>query len=166
MTDIGKFKGTLHFLIGKMGAGKSTFSKKLAEDSGYILISEDDWLARLYPDEINSFDDYINRHCRLLSLLAVHVKHILNAGNSVILDFPGNTAETRAWFKAVAHSANAPLVAHYIKASDEKCLAQIKIRRVEQPKRAKFDTPEVFQQVNSFFEEPTEAEGLFINLVE
>ncbi len=166
MADKSTSKGTLHFLIGKMGAGKSTYSKKLAVDTGYILISEDKWLAQLFPDEINNFDDYINRHRRLLSLLEDHIKQILKAGSSVILDFPGNTVETRTWFKAVAQSANAPLLAHYIKASDEKCLAQIKIRRVEQPIRAKFDTPEVFQQVNRFFEEPTDAEGITVNLAE
>lgn len=49
--------GTLIFLRGKMGAGKSTQSKKLSKDIGVILISEDSWLEHLCPEEINSFED-------------------------------------------------------------------------------------------------------------
>lgn len=49
-------KGTLIFFCGKMGAGKSTLSRQLAEAENCILISEDAWLAALYPDEIKDFD--------------------------------------------------------------------------------------------------------------
>ncbi|WP_145974153.1 AAA family ATPase, partial [Thalassobacter stenotrophicus] len=40
--------GTLIFFCGKMGAGKSTLAKRLAEEKGAVLISEDDLLSKLY----------------------------------------------------------------------------------------------------------------------
>ena len=35
----------LHFLCGKIGAGKSTLAAALASQPGALRISEDDWLA-------------------------------------------------------------------------------------------------------------------------
>ena len=45
-------KGFLTFFCGKMGAGKSTMSRDIAKQTGAILLSEDEWLAAIYPDEI------------------------------------------------------------------------------------------------------------------
>ncbi|MBT72485.1 MAG: cell division protein ZipA, partial [Gammaproteobacteria bacterium] len=39
-------------------------------------------------------------------------------------------------------------------------------RRIEQPERAKFDTRIVFNEVNKFFQEPSESEGLNIQVIE
>lgn len=47
--------GSLLLFCGKMGAGKSTEAKKIALERNAVLISEDDWLATLYPDQIKSF---------------------------------------------------------------------------------------------------------------
>ena len=105
-------KGTLHFFIGKMGAGKTTFSRKLSDETDAVLVSEDDWLTQLYPDEINNLEDYLNRHIRLLAVMRKHVQQILESGSSVVLDFPGNTFETRKWFLSVSEAAEAPHVAH------------------------------------------------------
>ncbi|MCG3714684.1 ATP-binding protein, partial [Aliarcobacter butzleri] len=42
-----------------MASGKSTLSKKLAEENNAILLSEDEILKKLYPDEIKTIEDYI-----------------------------------------------------------------------------------------------------------
>lgn len=162
--------GMLYFMIGKMGAGKSTYSLKLAAETGAILISEDDWLNALYPDEIKNFDDFLVRHRKLLNLLGPHVKSILEGtskktGTSVILDFPANTVESRQWFLSLAHAVNAPHTAVYIEASNERCIEQVAKRALVQPERAKFDTPETFAMVNKFFEHPMESEGLNVRLI-
>ncbi len=47
--------GTLYFFYGKMGAGKSTKSKQLAIEKHAVLLSEDEWLSSLYPNQITSF---------------------------------------------------------------------------------------------------------------
>ena len=158
--------GTLHFMIGKMGAGKSTFSHAFAEEYGCVLISEDTWLSQLYPDEIHTFDDFLIRHKKLLKVLGPHVTSILRSGASVIMDFPANTVDSRRWFIDTATKAGAEYKAIYIQASDELCLRRIEKRTIEQPERAKFDTPEVFESVNRFFEEPTENEKLTVQVVQ
>ena len=45
---------TLHLLCGKIASGKSTLAKTLATEHAAIVLSEDHWLATLYPGEIRS----------------------------------------------------------------------------------------------------------------
>lgn len=91
--------GSLLLFCCKMGAGKSTEAKKIALERNAVLISEDDWLATLYPDQIKSFEDYINYSGLLRSLLKVHVQNILQAGATVVMDFPANTKKTASMVK-------------------------------------------------------------------
>lgn len=42
-----------------MGSGKSTKAQIVAKEMDAILLSEDEWLATIYPDEIIDFESYI-----------------------------------------------------------------------------------------------------------
>lgn len=154
--------GTLIFFCGKMGAGKSTKSKQVAAERNAVLISEDEWLATLYPSEISTFDEYLHCSKRLKPLVQTHVENILRAGTNVVMDFPANSKRQRGWFKQLISNAESPYELYYLKASDELCLKQIAQRQIEQPERAIFDTEAVFNQVNKYFETPHESEGLKI----
>ena len=158
--------GSLTFLCGKMGAGKSTLSACLAEEEGAVLLSEDDWLAALYPDEITSFDDYLDRAKRLRPLMRGLVLQLLKSGTDVVMDFPANTVKQRKWFLDLADEAGAAHTLVYLEASDETCLERLAKRRTEQPARAKFDTPEVFRHITQFFEEPQDGEGMLIQRID
>ena len=52
-------KGSLTFFCGKMGAGKSTKARDIAQQSNAVLLCEDEWLQSLYPSQIKSLADYI-----------------------------------------------------------------------------------------------------------
>ena len=158
-------KGTLIFFCGKMGAGKSTYSKKLASELNAVFLSEDDWLSAMYPEEIKGFDDYIKYSSRLKPLLKEHVRRILNSDVSVVLDFPGNTKKQRAWFKEIFSEAQIPHKLIYLKAEDQLCLKRLEQRRQDSPERARFDTEEIFNQVTSYFQAPTDDEGFTIEVV-
>jgi predicted kinase len=158
-------RGTLKFFCGKMGAGKSTKSQQIARELDAILLSEDDWLATIYPEEIRNFGDYIKFSSRLKPLLLDHVRSILNAGISVVMDFPANTTSQRKWFKEVLSNSGIPHKLIFLDVDDHLCLEQIKRRRETHPERAQFDTEEVFYQVTSYFERPSEEEGFEIEIV-
>ncbi|MFN3188762.1 MAG: AAA family ATPase [Candidatus Paceibacteria bacterium] len=134
--------GTLIFFCGKMGAGKSTLSAKIAGERGGVLISEDEWLAALFPGEIKDFNDYISYSARLKPVLRSHVEQMLMAGTTVVLDFPGNTRKQRAWFKSIYSQYGIPHELYYVAVDDEVCLKQLKQRQKERPERARFDTEE------------------------
>lgn len=152
--------GTLTFFCGKMGAGKSTAANQLAKQFNAVLLSEDEWLDSLYPDQINTFDDYIKYAARIKPLVKQHVQSILQTGISVVMDFPANTVMQRAWLLSVASEVKAEHEMVYLRVSDEQCLRQIAKRRQEQPERSAFDTEAVFHQVTRYFEAPVQSEGI------
>ncbi|WP_426381532.1 AAA family ATPase [Mammaliicoccus lentus] len=155
--------GTLYFFTGKMGTGKSTTAKKLEINKNAILLSEDDWLSQLYPNEITTFDDYLKYSKLIKPLLKEHIQRILKVGSNVVLDFPGNTKAQRSWLLSIATEIKANHELIFLNIDDEKCLERIKKRSIEEPSRKNFDTKETFEYVTSFFEEPLLSEGLNIN---
>ena len=152
-------RGTLTFFTGKMGAGKTTRSKQLAAAHNAVLLSEDDWLAALYPNQISSLDDYLQYSGRLKVQFRHLVQSILISGTDVVMDFPGNTRRQRAWFRQLAEEVNAPVKLVFLEVSDAVCLERIAQRAIEQPERAATDTAELFHQVTRYFEAPGEDEA-------
>lgn len=157
--------GKLFYFCGKMGAGKSTESKKVAVTINGVLISEDDWLSALYPEQILSFDDYIQYSNLLKPLIKTHVQHLLRIGTNVVLDFPANTKKQRQWFKQLTTEVSADSELIYLEAENELCLTHIAQRRIEQPSRSAFDTEEVFHHVNQYFEAPTPNEVYSLTVI-
>ncbi|MDN4525749.1 AAA family ATPase [Fictibacillus fluitans] len=157
-----KQSGTLYFFCGKMGAGKSTKSKQLAMEKHAVLLSEDEWISSLYPNLVESFEDYLKFSAQLKPLLKKHIQNILSVGTDVVMDFPGNTKKQRKWFLDIAKEVHASHQLIFLNLNNEQCLRQIAQRRIEQPERASFDTEAVFIHVTNFFEPPEASEGLHI----
>jgi predicted kinase len=155
-------KGTLTFFCGKMGAGKSTKSKIIALKKNAVLVSEDIWLEAHYPNQINSFEEYVKFSLRIKPFVKLHVQQILKSGTNVVMDFPANTCKQREWFKQLCSQIKCEHELIFLDVSDEQCLSHIAKRRKEQPQRAKFDTETVFNHVTKFFEYPSENERLNI----
>lgn len=158
--------GTLILFSGKMGAGKSTQSKRVSVERNAVLISEDEWLAKLYPNQIVSLDDYVHYSLLLKPLLRSHVLDILKTGTSVVMDFPANTIKQRNWFKDLIRDANAPNELIYLNVSNDICLKQIEKRRLEQPQRAIYDTEAMFNEVTQYFQAPDNKEGFNLIVLE
>lgn len=157
--------GVLTFFCGKMGAGKSTKAVEIALESNAVCLSEDEWLASLYPNKIASLDDYIKYSNRLKPQIKKLVQAILSLGTNVILDFPANTLSQREWFRSIFSEIKAPHNLVYIDCPNEICLRQIEKRRAESPERAATDTAKMFEQVTKYFIEPSSEEGFYITRV-
>lgn len=155
-------KGTLTFFCGKMGAGKTTKSKIVSLEKNAILLSEDDWLEAHYPNQINSFDDFIKFSTLIKPFVKSHVQQILNTGTNVVMDFPANTKKQREWFKQLCDEIKCNHELVFLDLSDEQCLVQIAKRREEQPHRAQFDNEDTFKHVTQYFEAPLTSEDLNI----
>ncbi|MEA5598036.1 ATP-binding protein [Rivularia sp. UHCC 0363] len=151
-------KPTLHFFCGKMASGKSTLARSIAEENNAVLIAEDDWLSKLYPEEINDFDDYLKYSPRLKAILVQHIQYLLLQGISIVLDFPGNTPKQRNWFRSIFDSVQANHLLHYVAASDELCKQQLKMRSQEKSEGSAFTTDAEFEAVTKYFQPPTPEE--------
>src|SRR5262245_63104513 len=114
-------KAKLFFLCGKMASGKSTLARELAKRKDAVLLVQDEFLDALYPEEIIDVPDFARCSARLRSALAPHICALLSKGVSVVLDFPGNTKDQRAWFRSLFEIANVEHELHFIDASDALC---------------------------------------------
>jgi AAA domain len=65
------------------------------------VISEDGWLQAVYGDEMHSIADYLRLAAKLRSVMGPHIAALLNAGLTVIFDFPANTVAQRCWMRDI-----------------------------------------------------------------
>ncbi|WP_353179885.1 AAA family ATPase [Delftia acidovorans] len=149
---------TLHMVCGKIGSGKSTLARQLAAGPGTVLVSEDSWLAGLYPGEMQSVADYVRCSTRLKGLMGAHVQALLDAGVSVVLDFPANTLEGRGWARSVFEKVGAAHRLHFLDVPDEVCKQRLRVRNAagEHPFQA---SDEQFDMITSYFVAPSDEEG-------
>lgn len=158
-------KGKLVFLTGKMGSGKSTFAIRCSIEIDAVILSEDQVLSSLFPEEIKSIDDYIKYSVRIKPFIMSIVESYINHGINVIMDFPGNTIKQREWFKKIIQKTKADHTLVYIKVTDEVCLKQLEKRRKEFPERNHFDTKEVYYKMKEYFQEPIDKEGFNLKII-
>lgn len=152
----------LHFFCGKPGAGKTTLALQLAHSENAVLISEDIWMARLYGDQMHSFDDYIRLSQRLKTVVGPLVSDLLKVGQPVVMDFQANTRGLRQWFRGVFEPAGAEHVLHWLQTPDATCLARIAKRNLARPEGSHHLTEAVFHQVAAYFEAPQPEEGFHL----
>ena len=154
---------TLHLLCGKAGAGKTTLATALATEHNAILIAEDIWLIRLYGP-MRSFEDYRIYSERVKTVVGPLVTDLLRQGQSVVLDYPGNTKTSRAWLRSLSAFVGMNHLLHYLATPDEVCLKRIDQRNIARPEGSYHLTKDDFEYVSSFFEVPEEEEGLQIEV--
>lgn len=121
-------RAILHMMCGKIAAGKSTFAARLSEGPDRMLISEDDWLSRLYPNEIRTIEDYVRCSGRLRAAIGHHIEGLLRLGVTVILDFPANTISSRKWMRGLFENANAAHQLHFLDVPDDVCKTRLRLR--------------------------------------
>jgi predicted kinase len=155
---------TLHVTCGKMAAGKTTFSRRLAAELPAVLVSWDLWLQRLYPVEIASFDDFLKYSARLRTIMGPHLTDLLARGQDVVLDFPANTPASRAWVRSVFEAAGARHVLHYLDTPDDRCLEQLARRNREMPEGSVHMSAEQFAAITALFVPPDPAEGFDVHV--
>ncbi|MGK7653587.1 AAA family ATPase [Roseovarius sp. B08] len=152
---------TLHLICGKAAAGKSTLSESLGRAARTVRISEDDWLALLFGDRMETLADYVAFSKRLRAVVGPHVTQLLQAGVNVVLDFPANTAEARAWMKGVAEAAGSACVLHYLDVPDAVCKARLAVRNADGAHPFSV-SEEQFDRLTRYFEPPLPEEGIEI----
>lgn len=153
---------TLHFLCGKIASGKSTLAQQLVCGQQAVLLSEDTWLAALYPGQITQLADYIEKSRLLKSVLELHLVTLLRQGVTLVLDFPANTPVQRRWLKGLAEQAGCSYCCHVLNVSDEECKRRLAARNLsgENP----FTTSaEQFDLITAHFSYPSEEEELVIS---
>ncbi len=92
--------GTLHLLIGPVGAGKTTFGQRQAARQAGLFLDLDAWMVRLFGADPRPQDNviawYIERRERCRSLLWDVAVEVLRSGADVVLELGLVTIAERA----------------------------------------------------------------------
>jgi len=154
--------GKLFFLCGKMAAGKSTLARALAAREDAVLLVQDEWLQRLFPDEIVDVPAFLNRSARVQAALEPHIAALLARGLPIVLDFPGNTKRQRAWFRRLLDVTGADHELHVLDVSDDLCKRRLRARSQALPPGTAWTTDAEFDAITAYFDPPSSAEGFRI----
>lgn len=152
---------TLHLMCGKIASGKSTLAQLLAEEHRALVLSEDQWLSRLYPEQIKSVADYLRCARQIRGVLGPLVIDVLSAGVSVVLDFPANTVADRQWLRGLADTAKVPHCLHYLAVDEDTCRARLHARNALAEHEFAASDAE-FDLISSYFQVPEVGEELKI----
>ena len=76
----------VYLICGFIGAGKTTFAKKLEEYTGAVRITKDEWSIRLIGKRILSLDGYAEWDTKIIKLSRDFAFYLAEKGIDVIMD--------------------------------------------------------------------------------
>lgn len=152
----------IHIVFGPQGAGKSTYSKKLSEEKKGVHLSIDDWMWKLYGDDLPKSMNLkwiMERVERCEKQIWSISKEIAKFGTSVILDLGFIKLAKRELFKSLAKKENISIQLHYINAHYSIRKKRVLDRNVKKGATFSFEvTPGMFDFMETEFQFPTEKE--------
>ncbi len=115
-----KSSGTLHLLIGPVGAGKSTYALRRTARSPGVFLDLDTWMVRLFgadprPSE-NVIAWYLERRERCRNLLWNVCLDVLRCGTDVFFEIGLLAREEREAFYCAVRDEEVPLIVYLVDA--------------------------------------------------
>lgn len=154
--------GSLHLLIGPVGAGKTTYGRRQAAQAGAVFLDLDTWMVRLFgadsrPQE-NVLAWYLERRQRVRELLWDLTLDMLRSGLEIFLELGLVTAAEREDFYERARAQDLPLRVYLVDAPRD-----LRRQRVVQRNRAPQEFTQVvplehFERASDLWQPPSEAE--------
>jgi len=86
MGKIKLYKPTVYIICGFIGAGKTTFSRKLEKETSAIRITKDEWLVRIFGNSAPAREDYAEIDAKVTTLARDFAFQLIEKGVDVILD--------------------------------------------------------------------------------
>lgn len=153
----------VHFIAGKVGAGKSTLARGLAREFNAVHICEDQWIA-LVGGEVRSLRDYVRHSSRCRALMGPHLRDVVRVGTSLVLDFAGNTPRDRAWVRGLFAPLGVEPVLHVLDVPEAVCLERLRRRNTERvPGQFWGEVSEaLFHEAARYYVPPTPEEGFCV----
>jgi predicted kinase len=150
---------TIYVICGFIGAGKTTFARKLEAETGAVRITKDEWLIRLISDDptIAGFAEIDARICALTRDVAFS---LVEKGIDVILDEGFWAREERFELKHRIHVAGATAVLYYLDTPLATMRERVAARNLDRQGDAFTISNEMFDRYLAHWQPPDEDEGV------
>lgn len=141
---------TLHMVYGFVGAGKTTFAKKLEHTLPAIRFTHDEWMNKLYGENppLEYFADY---YARVYDLIWVYTTRLLELKQDVILDCGFWSRGSRDEARAKATALGATYQLYFLDAPEEVLKERVR-KRNENLQGSLYIDDEAFELFKSRFE--------------
>ncbi|GAB4522112.1 MAG: hypothetical protein Tsb0020_40570 [Haliangiales bacterium] len=154
--------GRVHLVIGPVGAGKSTFACKLADERAALRLTLDDWMAVLFrPDrpEDGVMTWYRERTARCVEQIWAVARETLERGIDAVLEVGMLQRDEREQMYQRIHDADLDMVVYVLDAARDVRRARVERRnRVQGATFAMVVPPAIFEYASDLWAAPDDAE--------
>ena len=155
-------KPTAYIICGFIGAGKTTFARKLEKETGAIRITKDEWIVNIFGNKITSDDKFAEYDKNVTALAKEIAFKILKAGKDVIIDEGFWEKSYRNDIKKQLSELGVRPILYYVECPVEKMRERI-VARSENPTKDSFEiSGEMFDNYLKYWEPPTEDEDFIL----
>ena len=153
-----KAKATVYLLCGFIGAGKTTFARKLEARTGAVRITKDEWLIRLVGND-PTIDGYADYDHRMTELSRDFAFQLVGNGIDVILDEGFWAKEERALMRRRIEEIGAEAVLYYLDTPIETIRERVARRSADPPNDSFRISDELLDSYLPYWQPPSEDEG-------
>src|SRR3990172_3232963 len=151
-----------YVICGFIGAGKTTFARKLEKETKAIRITKDEWIIKIFGNKITSDKDF-ERYDKNITELATDIAfEILKSGGDVILDEGFWVKSQRDDIKKKILNIGAKPILYYVECPVEKMRERV-IDRSKTPPLDSFEiNEEMFDKYLKYWEPPIAEEDILL----
>lgn len=157
-----KNQPTVYLICGFIGAGKTTFARKLESETKAIRITKDEWLIKIFGNKI-TLDENFARYDKNVTELATDIAFkILRAGEDVIIDEGFWVKSQRDDMKKKILDVGAKPILYYVECPVEIMRERVVTRSKTPPEDSFEISGEMFDGYLKYWEPPTEDEDFIL----
>ena len=150
-----------YVICGFIGAGKTTFARKLEKETGAIRITKDEWVIKIFGNKITS-DKNFEKYDKNITALATDIAFkILKSGGDVIIDEGFWVKSQRDDIKKRISEVGAKPILYYVECSVEKMRERV-VARTKTPPEDSFEISEEMFDIYLKYWQPPEEDEEFI----
>lgn len=158
-------RAVLHLICGQAGSGKTTYAKQLETELNAFRFTKDEWMVSLYGRQI-TLEEWSQYEPRCYACIETIARRLLEREISVILDYGFWYRHERARAKDFANELGIRSVVHFLNVPVEVRRERVLRRNKSIANDSIVMSEDEFNKQISWFEPPSENEGLSIKLIE
>jgi predicted kinase len=159
----GSTKKPIAYLIcGFIGAGKTTFARKLETETGAIRITKDEWMVRIFGSKITSNNQFAEYDKNVTALTKEVAFKILERGKDVIIDEGFWEKSYRNEIKKQLSELGAISILYYVECPVEKMRKRTVARSKNLTKDSFEISGEMFDSYVKYWEPPSKDEEFIV----
>lgn len=151
-----------YVICGFIGAGKTTFARKLEMETGAVRITKDEWMIKIFGNKITSDKNFEEYDKNIIDLARDTAFKILKSGGDVILDEGFWAKSQRNEMKKKISELGAKPILYYVEYPVEKMRERV-VARSEIPPEDSFEiNGEMFDSYLKHWQPPEEDEEFIL----